>query len=135
MQARFKYCMGICFSLHHLNFVTSNFFVFTCKHSDANNTYHAHNNTCTCVYTCQYNILIEVCLMHNVNVTHSDSSNKPHHLCFVVYHIIGNFTLLSHGNAKKKQPFLPTLTSTLKRRKGKCVRNARCICCRSVAKK
>ena len=51
-----------------------------------------------------------------------DGSNRPHHLCLVVYHLPRGFTpnLVSHGNAKVKKPFYPTWPSTLDKLKKEC---------------
>jgi hypothetical protein len=45
----------------------------------------------------------------------TDASNRPHHLCLVVYYFPPGFVpaLSSHGNAKEKKPFHPTWPSTL----------------------
>ena len=39
-----------------------------------------------------------------------DASNRPHHLCLLVYRLPPGFTpkLSSHGNSKEKRPFFAT---------------------------
>ena len=54
-------------------------------------------------------ILLQCCCIISL-----DASQRPHHLCLLVYRFPPSFVprLSSHGNSKEKQPFFPTWPST-----------------------
>ena len=53
-----------------------------------------------------------------------DSSQRPHHLCLVVYRFPPSFVpkISSHGNSKEKRPFYPTWPSTRDLIKSRCIK-------------
>lgn len=75
-------------------------------------------NHVECSYTCTHEYISSYFLLLPL-----DASNRPHHLCLVVYHFPPGFTptLASHGNAKEKKPFYPTRPSTLEQIRNKCL--------------
>ena len=79
------------------------------------------------VYCANYrNISIDTCstiLKTVVCLILLDASNRPHHLCSLVYRLPPGFTpkLSSHGNSKEKKAFFATWPSTLDSIKKECL--------------